>query len=141
MQPLLHDPCPRSRAPHVRRRPQSSCVFDPIPAIFPGYVAPVVRKAADGERELVTMNWDLALLKDRAPKHGIFELRLAAAAASGSDDRVDARRSEAPVDAPRKAVVINVGADLPLVGEAKRGVLGDLEHDAGLEHGGVAGDG
>lgn len=30
--------------------------FDPVPAIFPGYVAPIVRKASDGERELVTMN-------------------------------------------------------------------------------------
>lgn len=29
----------------------------PQPAIFPGYTAPVVRKAADGERELVNMSW------------------------------------------------------------------------------------
>lgn len=37
--------------------------FDPVPAIFPGYVAPVIRKAADGERELVTMNWGFMLLQ------------------------------------------------------------------------------
>lgn len=29
----------------------------PQPAIFPGFTAPVVRKAADGERELVNMSW------------------------------------------------------------------------------------
>ena len=28
----------------------------PKAAIFPGYVAPIVRKAADGERELVNLN-------------------------------------------------------------------------------------
>ncbi|MTD93109.1 SOS response-associated peptidase [Hyphomicrobium sp. xq] len=38
-------------------------------AIFPGYVAPVVRKAEDGERELVNLNWGFVLLqKDRAPR-------------------------------------------------------------------------
>ncbi len=42
---------------------------DPLPAIFPGYMAPVVRKAADGERELVNLNWGFILLqKDRAPR-------------------------------------------------------------------------
>ncbi len=46
-----------------------AAAFEPVPAIFPGYVAPVVRKAADGERELVTMNWGFMLLqKDRAPR-------------------------------------------------------------------------
>jgi hypothetical protein len=30
---------------------------EPQPAIFPGYTAPVVRKAPDGERELVNMSW------------------------------------------------------------------------------------
>jgi putative SOS response-associated peptidase YedK len=30
---------------------------EPQPSIFPGYTAPVVRKAADGERELVNMSW------------------------------------------------------------------------------------
>lgn len=46
-----------------------SVAVDPLPAIFPGYQAPVVRQAADSERELVTMNWGFVLLqKDRAPK-------------------------------------------------------------------------
>ena len=38
-------------------------------AIFPGYQAPVVRKAPDGERELVMLNWGCMLpQKDRAPR-------------------------------------------------------------------------
>jgi putative SOS response-associated peptidase YedK len=38
-------------------------------AIFPGYVAPVVRKTPDGERELVNLNWGFVLLQQgRAPK-------------------------------------------------------------------------
>jgi putative SOS response-associated peptidase YedK len=63
-----------TRVPDAVRRMFSvahnrAAAFDPGPAIFPGYVAPVVRKAADGERELVTMNWGFMLLqKDRAPR-------------------------------------------------------------------------
>lgn len=46
-----------------------AAALDPAPAIFPGYVAPIVRKAGDGERELVTMNWGFMLLqKDKAPR-------------------------------------------------------------------------
>ena len=46
-----------------------AAAFDPAPAIFPGYVAPIVRRASDGERELVTMNWGFMLLqKERAPR-------------------------------------------------------------------------
>ena len=42
---------------------------NPKPAIFPGYDAPIVRKAADGERELVNLNWGFVLLqKGRAPR-------------------------------------------------------------------------
>jgi putative SOS response-associated peptidase YedK len=32
-----------------------------LPGIFPNYVAPVVRQAADGDRELVNMNWGFVL--------------------------------------------------------------------------------
>ena len=43
--------------------------FEPQSSIFPGYQAPVVRKATDGERELVVLNWGFVLLqKDRAPR-------------------------------------------------------------------------
>jgi putative SOS response-associated peptidase YedK len=41
---------------------------DPLPAIFPGYQAPVIAENVDGERELIMMNWGFMLLKkDRAP--------------------------------------------------------------------------
>ena len=41
----------------------------PVASIFPGYVAPVVRKADDGERELVNLNWGFVLLqKGLAPR-------------------------------------------------------------------------
>ncbi len=46
-----------------------AAAYGPQDAIFPGYVAPVVRKAPDGERELVNLNWGFILLqKDRAPR-------------------------------------------------------------------------
>ena len=42
---------------------------EPKTAIFPGYVAPIVRKADDGERELVNLNWGFVLLqKGLAPR-------------------------------------------------------------------------
>lgn len=41
----------------------------PLPAIFPGHTAPVVRLAATGGREVVPMRWGFILpQKDRAPK-------------------------------------------------------------------------
>ena len=52
------------RVPHNR-----AASFDPLPAIFPGHTAPVVRTLADGDRELVTMSWGFVLLQDgKAPK-------------------------------------------------------------------------
>ncbi|MGE4341450.1 MAG: SOS response-associated peptidase [Pigmentiphaga sp.] len=46
-----------------------AAAFEPQPALFPGYDAPVVRKAEDGEREIVIMNWGFVLpQKDRAPR-------------------------------------------------------------------------
>jgi putative SOS response-associated peptidase YedK len=44
-------------------------LFEPLQAIFPSEVAPVMRLAPDGERELVQMNWGFLLLQDgRAPR-------------------------------------------------------------------------
>lgn len=44
-------------------------VFEPRDAIFPGHVAPVVRMAPDGARELVTLSWGYILLREGyAPK-------------------------------------------------------------------------
>ena len=52
------------RVPHNR-----AARIDPQPAIFPGWTAPVIRKAEDGERELVPMSWGFVLLQDgRAPR-------------------------------------------------------------------------
>jgi putative SOS response-associated peptidase YedK len=46
-----------------------AAAFAPLPAIFPGHQAPVVRLAADGERELVLLSWGFVLLQDgRAPR-------------------------------------------------------------------------
>ena len=44
-------------------------VITPQPAIFPAYTAPVVRRADDGERELVPMSWGFVLLQaGKAPR-------------------------------------------------------------------------
>ena len=44
-------------------------VVVPQPAIFPGWTAPVIRKADDGERELLPMSWGFVLLQDgKAPR-------------------------------------------------------------------------
>ena len=38
-------------------------------SIFPGYMAPVVRRAEDGDQELVKLSWGFVLLRDGyAPK-------------------------------------------------------------------------
>jgi putative SOS response-associated peptidase YedK len=40
-----------------------------LPAIFPGHMAPVVRQAADGEREIAMLSWGFVLLQPgRAPR-------------------------------------------------------------------------
>lgn len=46
-----------------------AAAFEPMPGIFPRYMAPVVRSAADGEREMVLMSWGFMLLQQgRAPR-------------------------------------------------------------------------
>jgi putative SOS response-associated peptidase YedK len=43
--------------------------FEPVNAIFPRHVAPVVRQSEDGEREVVLMNWGFFRLeKGKAPR-------------------------------------------------------------------------
>lgn len=43
--------------------------LEPQPAIFPGWNGSVIRKADDGERELVTMSWGFVLLQPgKAPR-------------------------------------------------------------------------
>jgi putative SOS response-associated peptidase YedK len=46
-----------------------AAAFEPSAAIFPRHVAPIVRRTAEGEREIVTMSWGFMLLQnDRAPR-------------------------------------------------------------------------
>ena len=46
-----------------------AAAFAPLPAIFPGHVAPVVRASEDDERELVMMSWGFVLpQKDKVAK-------------------------------------------------------------------------
>lgn len=43
--------------------------FEPLNAIFPGHMAPIIKQSTDGERELVTRSWGFILLRDGyAPK-------------------------------------------------------------------------
>src|SRR5207247_9749438 len=43
--------------------------FEPLPAIFPGHMAPIIKQSADGERELVMRSWGFVLQRDGyAPK-------------------------------------------------------------------------
>ena len=52
------------RVPHNR-----TVHIDPLPGILPNYTAPVVRHAADGEREMVLMSWGFPLLQNgKAPR-------------------------------------------------------------------------
>ena len=46
-----------------------AATFKPMDAIFPGYEAPVIRHADDGERELVMMHWGFMFLQaGKAPR-------------------------------------------------------------------------
>lgn len=46
-----------------------AAAYDPLPAVFPGHSAPIVRRADDGELELVPMSWGFVLpQKDKAAK-------------------------------------------------------------------------
>ena len=46
-----------------------AAAFKASGAIFPRHIAPVVRSALDGEREIVTMSWGFMLLQNgRAPR-------------------------------------------------------------------------
>ena len=48
---------------------RAPATMEPLPAIFPGHVAPVVRQANDGERELSLMSWGFVLPQPgRAPR-------------------------------------------------------------------------
>lgn len=55
-----------TRSPEAVRRlfrvaHNRSAAFEPLRAIFPGHLAPVIRKAADGEREIAMLSWGFVL--------------------------------------------------------------------------------
>jgi len=53
------------RIPHNR----APATLEPLAAIFPGHVAPVVRRASDGERELSMLSWGFVLPQNgKAPR-------------------------------------------------------------------------
>jgi putative SOS response-associated peptidase YedK len=44
-------------------------MFDTLPAIFPGHMAPIIKQSEDGARELVLRSWGFILLREGyAPK-------------------------------------------------------------------------
>lgn len=63
--------------------------FEPKDAIFPGHMAPVVRKAQDGERELVELSWGFIRLQpSKAPR------RVTNTPSVNMPSSVEARRAE-----------------------------------------------
>ncbi len=66
-----------SRVGHNR-----ACAVESLPAIFPGHMAPVVRPAADADRELVPMSWGFVL-----PQPGKATRRVT----NARDDKIDGR--------------------------------------------------
>jgi putative SOS response-associated peptidase YedK len=73
-----------------------STSIDPLPAIFPGWNAPVIRKAADGDRELVTMSWGFVLLQDGKAPRRVTKVR---------DDKIATSRFWKPSFEQRRCLV------------------------------------
>jgi putative SOS response-associated peptidase YedK len=54
-----------SSASHTNR----AAAFEPVSAIFPGHMAPIIKQSEDAERELVVRSWGFILMRDGyAPK-------------------------------------------------------------------------
>ncbi|MBS0252411.1 MAG: SOS response-associated peptidase family protein [Proteobacteria bacterium] len=68
----------------------------PQSAIFPGYTAPVIRRAEDGERELVQMSWGFVLLQDGKAPRRVTNVR---------DDKIRTSRFWKPSFAARRCLV------------------------------------
>jgi putative SOS response-associated peptidase YedK len=46
-----------------------TAAFEPVSAIFPGHMAPIIKQSEDGERDLVIRSWGFILLREGyAPK-------------------------------------------------------------------------
>ena len=70
--------------------------FEPMPAIFPRSVAPIVRLTADGERELVPAVWGFPLLRESYAPRPVTNVR---------DDTVMASRFWRPSFEARRCLV------------------------------------
>jgi putative SOS response-associated peptidase YedK len=69
---------------------------EPQPAIFPGWTAPVIRKADDGARELVQMSWGFVLLQPGKAPRRVTNVR---------DDKILASRFWKPSFEQRRCLV------------------------------------
>ncbi len=70
--------------------------IEPQPAIFPGWNGSVIRKAADGERELVTMSWGFVLLQPKKAPRRVTNVR---------DDKILSSRFWKPSFEARRCLV------------------------------------
>src|SRR5450432_767772 len=78
--------------------------FEPLRAIFPGHTAPIVRRAEDGERELVTLSWGFVLLRD-----GYAPMRVMTSCRHPSGDH-PSRHAAASGRRPRSASRMTAGS-------------------------------
>jgi putative SOS response-associated peptidase YedK len=85
---------PSYRDAKIGKSPQP--VLDPQPAIFPGWTAPVIRKADDGERELSMMSWGFVLLQDGKAPRRVTDVR---------DDKILTSRFWTPSFQQRRCLV------------------------------------
>jgi len=70
----------------------------PLPSVFPAYDAPVVRRAADGARELVRLNWGFVLLQEGKAAKRVTNARWDKVRGSGFwRESFEARRCLVPV--------------------------------------------
>jgi putative SOS response-associated peptidase YedK len=69
---------------------------DPQPSIFPGYTARVIRKATDGERELVQMSWGFVRLQPGYAPKRVTNVR---------DDQIQTNRYWRPSFEKRRCLV------------------------------------
>ena len=70
--------------------------IEPQPAIFPGWNGSVIRKADDGERELVTMSWGFVLLQPGKAPRRVTNVR---------DDKILSSRFWKPAFEQRRCLV------------------------------------
>ena len=74
--------------------------FVPLDAIFPGHMAPVVRRAGDGERELVSLSWGFVLPQQGKAPRRVTNVRDDKARSSGFwRDSFEQRRCLVPATA------------------------------------------